>query len=216
MTGDGAILDRLHHWRVTTPKGRMIYDEGETPSGFYRVETGCVRLQVLREDGRRQILVFCLPGDVFGVELDTLRPMAAEAAARSELTRYPMAAIRNAGMEPGGVAGLIGAASSMVSALSTRLKGLAHASAEDRLMWFLDWLARRQNADRLGGLVHAPMSRRDVADFLGMAPETLSRTYASLERSRGILVIDAQTVQLRPSLSSLKSGLALEVGAGPK
>lgn len=183
---------------MAAPKGRVIYDEGEPPKAFYRVETGCVRLQVNCEDGHRQILAFCLPGDIFGVEFEGARPAAAEAAAACELTRFPIAALNEGGLEAGSMTSLVSAASDMIVALSMHLKVLGHGSAEDRLMWFLDWLADRQGVSRHGGVVLPPMSRRDIADFLGLAQETLSRTFTRLEALGLLRATDIRRVILRP------------------
>lgn len=198
MKGRHAALDQLRHWRVAAPKGRLIYDEGEPPTAFYRVEAGCVRLQVNCDDGHRQILAFCLPGDIFGVEFDGGRTAAAEASVTSELTRFPICGLTGTSLEAKSMASLVAAASDMVLTLSLHLKGLGHGSAEDRLMWFLDWLADRQGVSRQGGVVQPPMNRRDIADFLGLAQETLSRTFARLEIQRLLSVTDRRRVILRP------------------
>ena len=209
----GASLDQLRHWRVAVPKDRLIYDEGEAPKAFYRVERGCIRLQVNRDDGRRQILALCLPGDVLGIEFDRIRTAAAEASAPSELTRFPSCGLTGASLEVRSMAGLVAAASDMVSTLSFHLKGMGHGSAEDRLMWFLDWLAERRGVSRQGGAVQPPMSRRDIADFLGLAQETLSRTFARLEAQRLLYVADKRRVILRPGPRPTTSGGVLERAA---
>ena len=178
----------------------MIYDEGEAPAAFYRVERGCVRLQVFRDDGRRQVLAFCLPGDVFGIEFNAARTIAAEAAACSELTRFPIAVITDTQLLSSNVVALMSAAAELITTLSGHLKGIGHAAADGRVVWFLDWLANRQQVKPEGGIVHLPMNRRDVADFLGIAEETLSRTCARLEHQHQISVIDQRNILLRPRL----------------
>ena len=193
-------LDGLRHWRVAVPKDRVIYDEGEAPLAFYRVEKGCVRLQVFLNDGRRQVLAFCLPGDVFGIEVETARAIAAEAAADCELTRFPLTTVSDPAMRPHDVVALMSAAAALVATLSEHLKGIGHAPADGRVVWFFDWLADRQGVKMLGGIVQLPMSRRDVADFLGMAEETLSRACARLERQQQIKVINQRKILLRPRL----------------
>lgn len=191
-------LDCLRHWRVEIPKGRVIYDAGEAPKAFYRVEMGCVRLQVNGDDGRRQILAFCLPGDVFGVDLERPRAMAAEAAAASELTRFPISERLGAAWRPEDWAGVVDASSKLVGVLAAHLMGLAHASAEERLMWFLDGLAARQGVNRANGALRPPMSRRDIADFLNLAPETLSRTFSRLVAQGLLERVDRRQIALRP------------------
>lgn len=197
MYGLRDDFEGVKHWRLTAPKGRIIYDEGEPISTFYRVDQGCVRLQVNREDGRRQILAFLFPGDVFGVESEVVRRAAAEAVTRVELTCFQ-------GSGSGGVcsadaaAGLAHAACEMATALATHLMGLCHTGAERRVRWFLDWAATRQGRDPVGGRLDLPMSRRDIADFLGLTPETLSRTFGRLEALGEIRVLSARRLVLRP------------------
>lgn len=198
MAGRDNELNRLRHWRTTAPKGRVVYDEGEPSKAFYRVETGCVRLQVNRDDGRRQILAFCLPGDIFGVDFTRPRPMAAEAATASELTRFPTGDLCATTWNSKEWASVADSALEIITSLTTHLAGLAHTSAEDRLLWFLDWLAARQGVARVNGVLRPPMSRRDVADFLDLAPETLSRTFNRLAARGLVRAIDRRTLLLRP------------------
>lgn len=198
MTDRHPALDELRQWRVTIPKGRMVYDESDTPKAFYRVESGCVSLLVHSEDGHRQILAFCLPGDTFGLDLAGARATAAEATTASVLTRFPLAVLTDGGLNARTMTGLVAAATDMNVSLSMHLRGLGHVLAEDRLMWFLDWLADRQSVSRHGGLVQPPMSRRDIADFLGLAQETLSRTFARLEVQGLLRVSDIRRLILRP------------------
>lgn len=190
-------FDGLKRWRISAPKGRMIYDQDEEAEAFYRVESGCVRLQVNREDGGRQILAFHLPGDIFGLDCDGRRHAAAEAAIRSELTRFQAPPPLGMSANPGAAAAVACAACEMVNALAGHLMGLGHANAEDRVRWFLGWLAERQGIDACNARLHLPMSRRDIADFLDLAPETLSRTMRRLESLREIEVMGTRRIVLR-------------------
>lgn len=173
-------IEYLRHWPISVPNGRQIYDAGEVPEAFYRVDCGCVRLQVLTPDGRRQILGFCLPGDVFGLDFCDVRPMGAEAATVSKLSRFPiLQALR--GGDKDDCSGLLAASSQVAANLTGGLIGVGQVSAAERVIWFLNWIAERQGL-RAGGqrVVHLPMSRRDIADYLGLAPETLSRILKQL------------------------------------
>lgn len=192
-------LDHIKHWHLAVRKGRIVYDAGDPTGAFYRVDKGCIRLQLMSEDGRRQILAFCLPGDIFGLEIGLAHSEGAEAAEDSQVSRFSTSAITDPPIDVAKVTGALGAASDMISGLFTHLEGLGRGSAEDRLMWFLDWLAVRQDVARSGGGVRLPMNRRDIADFLGLAQETLSRTFAKLEARNLIVASAGKTVRLRPS-----------------
>ena len=199
MEASNSKLNHVRHWHVTAPKGRMVYDAGDAALAFYRVEKGCIRLQLTSEDGRRQVLAFCLPGDIFGLEIGRRHFEAAEAATDSQLSRFATAAITEPPLDLVKVAAAFGAASDMTTRLFTHLAGLGRGSAEERLMWFLEWLADRQGVANEGGGVRLPMNRRDIADFLGLAQETLSRTFARLE-ARGVVRFGPRgAIRLRPS-----------------
>lgn len=79
-------------WRVRRRRGQTIYQEGEAAPTFYRVERGCVRLLLYAADGRRQIVGFCFPGDLFGFVLGN-RDCTAEASTDVELTVFSSAAV---------------------------------------------------------------------------------------------------------------------------
>jgi len=207
MDYSSTELNHVRHWHVTAPKGRIVYDAGDPALAFYRVDKGCIRLQLTSEDGRRQILAFCLPGDIFGLEIGRPHFEAAEAAADSQLSRFSTAAIIEPPLDLVKVAAAFGAAADMTTRLFTHLAGLGRGSAEERLMWFLDWLADRQGVENEGGAIRLPMNRRDIADFLGLAQETLSRTFAKLE-ARGIVQFGARgAIRLRPSWRTHAEGL---------
>jgi len=180
------ILDNIRHWHFTVEKGGGIYDSGDATGTFFRVDKGCIRLQFLSEDGERRILAFCLPGDIFGLEIGGAHTEGAEAVENSQVSRFSTSAILEPPVDASRVEGILGAASGMISSLFTQLDGLGRGSAEDRLTWFLHWLAGRQDTAGASGRVRLPMNRQDIADFLGMAPETLSRTFAKL-KARGII-----------------------------
>jgi CRP-like cAMP-binding protein len=198
MSRRQSALEQLRPRLVALAKGRLIYDEQDRPDAFYRVESGCVRLQVNCGDGRRRILAFCLPGDVFGIRLHGAHISAAETTAASVFKRFAMSTITDDALDKESMLELVGMAAEMSSALSVHLRGLSHGSAEARLVWFIDWLALRQGAGLKGGVVRPPMSRRDIADFLGLTPETLSRMFARLRARGHVQIFSDKRWLLRP------------------
>lgn len=192
------VFGEVRRWHLAIPKGRMVYDTGDPATAFYRVEEGCVRLQMMSEDGHRQIFAFCLPGDIFGLEVGRPRFEGAEATEDSQLSRFAAGAITGPPIDVDRLLGALGAASNMIVGLFTHLDGLGRGTAEERLMWFLDWLAERQGVVRAGGEIRLPMDRRDIADYLGLAPETLSRTFAKLEARQLVEFSGGKTLRLRP------------------
>jgi CRP-like cAMP-binding protein len=173
-------LDSVPHWKVRFQKGHLIYDEGDPTISMYRIENGCVRLQVNGEDGERQIVTFLFPGDVFGFTLDR-RNSAAEAVTEVELTRFATQTLLEAGRDTSEIKiELINRANAMFNEVAHHLQRITHLPATERVIWFLDWLVFHQGGEKGSTVVRLPMSHRDIADFLSLKPETLSRVVKQL------------------------------------
>lgn len=178
-------IDGASHWRVSFRSGQVIYDEGDLAQSVYRVETGCVRLQVNGLEGRRQIVTFLFPGDLFGLSVS--RSTSAEAVTASDLTRYPLQAVLNLTTTSTEVViQLISNMDALVNDIAQHVSRVAHLPATERLVWFFEWIIEHRGAADPGGAVELPMSHRDIADYLGLSPETLSRGFKTLQR-QGVL-----------------------------
>ncbi|WP_374572102.1 cyclic nucleotide-binding domain-containing protein [Phenylobacterium sp.] len=204
MAAQGRDFEGVNRWRISAPKDRVIYDEGEPASAFYQIETGCVRLQVNREDGRRQILAFLLPGDIFGVQCDPTRRVAAEAVVRTDMTCFHASLSQAGAFGSGAAVGMASALCDLASGFATHVMGLCHASAESRVRWFLGWAAAQGSISTGDDRLELPMSRRDIADFLGLTPETLSRTFSRLEALGEVEVQSARRLVLRSKRRPVK------------
>lgn len=175
-----SILDAATHWPVRHRRDQLVYDEGEPSTGMYRVERGCVRLQVTNSDGGRQIVAFLFPGDVFGIGMDR-RTSSAEAVCDSELTRYSLPSVLELATRSSQVVfQLMRLADTHYGDLAHHLQQLAHLPAIERMLRFLNALPPFEAA-RPSGAVRLPMSRRDISDFLGLSPETVSRVLRQLQ-----------------------------------
>jgi len=167
------------------PRNAEIYGENELAEYFYKVISGAVRTYKILSDGRRQIGGFYLPGDIFGLEFANEHTLSAEAMADATVlvikrSRLTALAARNAG-----VAGeLFALAGYEVQRLQERIL-LLIKSAQERVVGFLLEMAERVPA---GHAIELPMSRQDIADYLGLTIETVSRTLTSLEGSAAIEV----------------------------
>jgi CRP-like cAMP-binding protein len=195
-----SALDALPHWRVSIAKGRTIYIEGEPSSTLYRVERGCVRLLVDGTDGARQIISFQFPTQLFGYCLDT-RNTSAEAVTDVELTAFPISAVIELGARNQKAAiELLDTANEVVRHLAHHLQGVSHLAADARVMWFLERLSRQPGIGdgRTPPTIRLPMTYGDVAAYLNLTPQTLSRVFRHLEAAQSIhrtgnrvLVVDA-------------------------
>lgn len=188
MTEFASVLDDAVHWPVSFQKGHVIYEENETPKAMYRVERGCVRLQVNGSNGDRQVIAFLFPGDVFGFSLDR-RTTSAESVTDVELARYSLQSVLDLSTRSREVTvGLLNSANALYGDLARHVDQITHLSAMERVLWFLHWLMRHQDTPKSAEAVMLPMSRRDIGDYLGLAPETLSRAFKQL-RTKGYVTL---------------------------
>jgi len=170
--------------------GAYLYFEGDEVEWLYQVTSGVLRLTRMLADGRRQVIAFGYPGDIVGFPSDGLHHTDCEALTDVELQPY-----RRAHLESGAGDGelhkaLLQAALREISAMQDHFMMLGRKSACEKLASFLCVLADRVGKDR-GDCKHfnLPMTRSDIADFLGLTTETVSRTFTQLRKS-GIIAID--------------------------
>jgi CRP-like cAMP-binding protein len=182
LSEDSSVLDAAMHWKVRHRKGQLIYDEGEPARAMYRLDQGCVRLQVIGPEGDRQIVAFLFPGDHFGVCVDT-RTSSAEAVTDVELTRYALQSVLDlSGRSTEVTVRLMKTAETLYGDLAHHVEQIAHLNAPDRLLWFLHRLMQHAHLQKME-TIKLPMSRRDIADYLGLSQETLSRVTRQLQQA---------------------------------
>lgn len=156
--------------------GSEIYAQGEKCGNFYQVEFGAVRIYRLLSDGRRQISAFHLPGDMFGFEVDKSHHFFAEAICGTGIRVIrPSASHAVPELLPMALQNLVRA--------QEQLLVLGRQNAIERVAAFFLEMSERQ-----GGLrqVELPMSRLDIADYLGLTIETVSRVFSKL-RLKGVI-----------------------------
>ena len=163
----------------TFPREAEIFAEGDAPDFIFRVISGAVRSCRLLSDGRRQIIDFFLPGDVFGVELGCEHQAGADALTDAQVVIARRSSVIAA--EPEQAARLWKHALGELRRSQNHVLTLGRRAACERVANFLVDLA-----DRLGGhdAFDLPMSRQDIADYLGLTIETVSRTLTQLQGER--------------------------------
>jgi CRP/FNR family nitrogen fixation transcriptional regulator len=173
----------------------QIYVEGDAARCFYQVMSGVVRTCRFLSDGRRQIDSFHRAGDVFGFELGADHRMSAEA-----VTECTVVAYRRRGLETMvsqddrlGRWFFAHAMTRMASAREHSLL-LGRASAAQKIAAFLLEVAGH---DDNTGVIDLMMSRQDIADYLGLTIETVSRTLSQLERDGVIGLPSARRVVVK-------------------
>jgi CRP/FNR family transcriptional regulator, nitrogen fixation regulation protein len=169
-------------------RNRPVFSEGDAGGAIYQVESGCIRLQKISENGRRCILTFCYPGDVFGLGTHGPHDVDAEAVCTSRVSRVGQSKLaRMLQGEPERAMSLMDAAYGGQDHVAEHVVIISYAQAEQKLAWFLVKLGERIG-QTIGGnrLVELPMMRADIADYLGMTFETVSREMTKL-RETGII-----------------------------
>lgn len=165
-------------------RNEEIFGEGETADFVYKVISGAIRTIRVLSDGRRQVGAFHLSGEVFGLEVGALHRFSAEAVGDCQIAVIRRSHVdRAAGLEAGTACELWTMAAQELARLQDHLLLLSRKSAVERVGAFLIEMAERSGGiDRLD----LPMSRTDIADYLGLTIETVSRTFTQLERDGAI------------------------------
>lgn len=195
-----CALDVLPHWQVSLSQGRSIYIEGDVSKTLYRVEHGCVRLVVHGVDGNRQVVGFVYPPHLFGYCLDR-RITDAEVVSDVDLTAFPICAVVELGVHNQKAAiELLDDSNTVFRRLAHHFEDVSHLSAESRVLRFLQTLARDPaiSNGHTPPTIRLPMSQGDLASYLNLTPQTLSRAFRQLlaaqriQRVRNrVFVIDA-------------------------
>lgn len=185
----------LQGTRVRFKRNEEIFGEGEKADYVYRVVSGAVRTIRFSNDGRRQILGFHLPGDVFGIESSAEHTLSAEAVADAEIALVRRSLIDNAAAED------VTAARALVDLMRRQLQSaqehalvLGRKGAGERVAAFLLQLGSRVASARE---IDLPMSRADIADYLALTIETVSRAFTQMERDHTIDLPTSRHVVVR-------------------
>jgi len=184
---------------MSFPRDAEIYGEGDPAGTFYEVLGGAVRTCRIMADGRRQIGDFYLPGDVFGFEGGKEHVYSAEAVAGCKVVAMPRRAFDGAGEGEQ----LLRLAVREIERAQNHVLLLVKSAHARVAAFLLDMAAR--SAARTGfdlpGLdlpaFELPMSRQDIADYLGLTIETVSRTLTGFEAAALIALPSARRVVLR-------------------
>ncbi|MBW4706294.1 helix-turn-helix domain-containing protein [Roseobacter sp. YSTF-M11] len=181
--------------------GSYLYFEGDKVEWLYQVTAGVLRLTRLLEDGRRQVIAFGYPGDVVGFPSNGQHHTDCDVLVDARLQPYRRSMLENGDGNPTLHRELLQAALREISAMQDHFMMLGRKSAIEKVASFLCVLTERVGQD-IGGYrqVDLPMSRGDIADFLGLTTETVSRTFTQLRKSKIIAIDNIHTIiMVRPT-----------------
>jgi CRP/FNR family transcriptional regulator, nitrogen fixation regulation protein len=176
------------------PRNTEIFGETEPADYLYKVVSGSVRTYKILSDGRRQVGGFYLPGDIFGLEFADDHTLSAEAISDAKVLVVKRSALNAlAGRDASIAQQLFALTGRELHRVQDRIP-LLIKSAQERVASFLLEMAERAAQNNI---IDLPMSRQDIADYLGLTIETVSRTLTSLETAATIEVSTSRRIVLR-------------------
>jgi CRP/FNR family nitrogen fixation transcriptional regulator len=170
----------------TYRKGTEIYGEKELAEYVYQVKRGAVRTYKLLSDGRRQIGAFHLMGDIFGLDNGEQHRFTAEAVVETTVRLIERKSLQTVAEADAMVArSLLSMTTSNLEHAENHLLLLGRKTSVERVAAFLSEMDRRRGANTMS----LPMSRRDIADYLGLTLETVSRALSRLQRAGALTFV---------------------------
>ncbi|HET9460226.1 MAG TPA: helix-turn-helix domain-containing protein [Sphingomicrobium sp.] len=193
--------------------GQPLFHEGDPATRVYTVTRGSLKLYKLLPDGRRQVTGFMQPGDFLGISVDDEHAFSAEALEPSQLCGFPRNRFDDFTEDNGEMEReLYRLAVHELAAAQQQMVLLGRKTAAERLASFFLALADREeraSSDK-ARFVSLPMSRSDIADYLGLTKETISRVLSQF-KSRRVIRLDAiNRIEIldREALEALAAGEA--------
>ena len=177
---------------IEVPAHKPIFEESAAADHVFNVTSGAVKIFKLLPDGRRQITGFLFPGDFLGLTHNDSYAYSAEALTATKLCRFPRRKLEALMQElPKLERRLLGIASHELAAAQDQMMLLGRKSARERVVSLLLMLSnaavrRGQPASPVG----LPMNRNDIADYLGLTMETVSRVLTQLKTKGLIQLLD--------------------------
>ncbi len=204
----GRLASARSHQQVAP--GETFVDEGAEATHFFNITSGAVKVYKLLPDGRRQVTGFLFAGDLLGLAFNDSFTYSAEALTPVTVCRFPrrqLEALLDA--FPKMEKRMLMIASNELAAAQEQMMLLGRKTAEEKIASFLLTLVRREELlGHDGETVRLSMTRTDIADYLGLTTETVSRTLTAL-RNRGVIALaGTTTVKLldRDALEDIAAG----------
>ncbi len=203
-------LSEISSHLTKRPK-QIIYSEGDSADYLYNIREGCVRISKMLADGRRQIIGFLFPGDFFGLDDQNGYSYSAEAITEIDLCRMPRKKILEKFVQiPKLGHKVLDITRSELQNTQDQMLLLGRKKAKEKLCSFV--LAMAKKTSQIDNIpqssVFLPMSRSDIADYLGLTIETVSRQFTILSKD-GIISFDGN-----PNVTILNAKQMTLIAAG--
>ncbi len=193
-------LDQLVRSNVVLDRGTVLFGAGQPLTKLYLVKSGALKTYAEDEEGELQILGFHLPGEIVGFDglADDTHRCSAEALSRASVCEVPFDRLESvAAQVPGLQRQLMRVVSREVVKDHEHLVMMGRRQAMDRLAIFLHSLSTRYKRLGFSGDEFVlPMSRYELANYLGLVVETVSRLFTRLAEL-GILEVERKTIRIR-------------------
>ncbi|MCF8473958.1 MAG: helix-turn-helix domain-containing protein [Emcibacter sp.] len=187
---DDKEIDYLFSFahRVNVGEGAYLLHEEDSSQYVYNLSSGVCTLERLASDGRRQIMAFVYPGDFIGIISGPFYSVSVQALAPVTACRWNMKDLQGLYQSHPILEQKVHEIASRVLAVTMdQLFVLGRKNAVERIAYFLLYIDERQRKfDGHSDSFILPMTRIDIADYLGVTVETVSRAFSSL-KSRGYI-----------------------------
>lgn len=170
------VMDRLGT-KMTFGRDEEVYAQGDDVEFMYRLTRGVIRTSRVTADGRRQVGDFYYPGDLFGLEVGPDHQFSAEALTDCEVQLVRRGSVRAFAGDAELDRAILDATRRELQRVQEHVLLLGRKSAREKVAAFLMSLAQRQDEEQ----VELPMGRQDMADYLGLTIETVSRMLTQLQ-----------------------------------
>jgi CRP/FNR family transcriptional regulator, anaerobic regulatory protein len=184
--------------RAPLKRNENIYRDGDRFRSLYAIKSGAVKLIASTPDGEDQIIGFSMPGELFGFDgINKGHTCTAVALERTTICELPLDSVDEISRDvPSLHRELYRVMAREISADQSMLLLLARRAAEDRLITFLVNLSKRFSDRNFSKTqFNLPMSRHDIANYLGLAPETVSRLFGRLT-DLGLIAVEGRHIDL--------------------
>jgi CRP/FNR family transcriptional regulator len=176
--------------------GKQLIQEGDPADDVFTLTDGMLKLYKLMPDGRRQITGFMIPGDFIGLAYGQSYVYSAEAVTPTTACRFRRSTLlEKMAAHPELEHRLLSLASNELAAAQAQMLLLGRKSARERLASFILGLAERRSVGA-GEAMTLPMGRSDIADFLGLTIETVSRAFTAMRKDGLLTLPDKHSVSI--------------------
>ncbi len=191
-----ALYDKAHKLKVET--GSYLIHEEDPTTHVYNISSGALALERLASNGAKQIMAFLYAGNFIGIVSGTSYTVSCRALSGATACQWNVKELEGLYRQfPKLEERVHEIASRVVEATMDQLFVLGRKTTVEKLAWFLLFIEAKQGAveDVSGGFV-MPMTRIDIADYLGLVVETVSRGFSQLKKRDLIKLSQKWTVTI--------------------